>query len=126
EHLRVAVHRRQGDDHRLSRADEPPVHLDVFECGPVGSAVMQDGKVAQQLLDRLVDHCGVRSERGELYGVFQERERAQSQHVGGGLVAKPGADGWFTPLGRMTGLTVCLSSGRLLNLLSPRTTRAAA
>ncbi len=43
--------------------------------------------MAQQLLDRAAGQPGIGAQRGQLGGVAQQRERAEAEHVGRGLVA---------------------------------------
>ena len=85
EALRVAVGGQQRDDDGRSLADRLAAELDVLR----GVAVedVGDGQVAHELLDGVGHQVRVGAQLGQLLGVLQEREGAQCQHVGGGLVA---------------------------------------
>jgi hypothetical protein len=47
---------------------------------------VHDAEPAQQFLDRGVDPLGFLSEQVELVGVAQQGQRAEREHIGGGLV----------------------------------------
>ena len=47
---------------------------------------MHDGQPAQQLLDGWPDRVGVVADRGQLIGMPEQRQRAETEHVRRGLV----------------------------------------
>ena len=84
---RIPVRGRQVDDDALAGADGLAADLDVLDGHPA-LAVLDDRQVAHQLFGGVGDELrvvGIPKQRS-LFGVLQQGQHADADHVGGGLV----------------------------------------
>ncbi len=96
--LGVPVGRRQVDDDALAGPDGFTADLDILD-GDAALSVLDDRQVAHQLLARVGDDLGILGIAQEvgLLRILQQREDADADHIGGGLV--PGDQQTGTQLG---------------------------
>ncbi len=86
---RIPVRGSEIDDDALTGADRLAADLDVLDGHPA-LAVLDDRQVAHQLFDGVGDELrvvGIAKQRS-LFGVLQQGQHADADHVGGGLVPR--------------------------------------
>ena len=84
----IPVRRGQIDDDAIAGLDGLAPDLDVLECHSA-LAGLNDRQEAHQLFDRVCDELrvvGITQQRS-LFGVLQQRQQADADHVRGGFVA---------------------------------------